>query len=590
MIMFTGGGNSLKLAHAFFILLVLVHLRPALGFISGVGVGDANNIRCPERERQTLLKFKKALVDDYGRLSSWRSKDKNCCNWKGVHCSNQTGHVLELHLGQNRYSPDQPWRPLRGMISPCLLEFPDLTFLDLSENDFNQSNLPEFIGSLSNLKHLDLSWTNLSGPISHQLENLSHLQFLNLLGNDLIIIENLEWLSHLPSIEYLDLTSINLSVVNDWLEVVSHLSNLTTLNLWGCDLPSQMFSSLSGFNYWKSLTSLESLNLNPNKLVSLPKPIGDICTLRKLYFFFNNANAQLVELVNNLSRYAKDSLEDLGLSYNQLTGSLPNFTLFPSLKYLGLSNNILNGTVPKSIGSLYKLEWLDMSSNFLQGTMSEAHFSNLSKLRHWHELVVLNLAGNKFSGEVPNSLGRLSNLETLKLFNNSFSGNLPSALKKCSSLKVIDLGDNRFSGKVPAWIGEGLPKLIVLILRSNKFDGSIPLNLCWLTHLQTLDLSLNDISGTIPFCLNNFTAMAQEGYDYDMINGLDYFSYVGNFTSQVQYFGSATVVLKGREDEYGTNLGLLVMINLSGNKLIGKLPTEISSLLELVALNVSGKT
>ena len=110
------------------------------------------------------------------------------------------------------------------MISPSLLELPGLNFLDLSENDFNQRNLLEFIRSLSNLKHLDLSRANLFGPISRQLGNLLHLQYLNLKGNDLIIIENLEWLSHLPSIEYLDLTSLNLSVVNDWLEVVSHLS------------------------------------------------------------------------------------------------------------------------------------------------------------------------------------------------------------------------------------------------------------------------------------------------------------------------------------------------------------------------------
>ena len=268
MIMFTGGGKSLILAHAFFILLVLVHLRPALGFISRVGVGDANNIRCPERERQALLKLKKSLVDDYGQLSSWRRKDKNCCNWKGVHCSNQTGHVLELHLSGKHIKADQP---LQGMISPSLHELPNLIFLDLSDNDFNQNNLPEFIGSLSNLKHLDLSWANLSGPISHQFENLLHLQYLNLKGNDLIIIENLEWLSHLPSIEYLDLTSLNLSVVNDWLDVVSHLANLTTLSLLACDLPSQRFSSLSSFNYWKSLTSLESLNFDTNKLVSLPK-------------------------------------------------------------------------------------------------------------------------------------------------------------------------------------------------------------------------------------------------------------------------------------------------------------------------------
>ena len=81
--------------------------------------------------------------------------------------------------------------------------------------------------------------------------------------------------------------------------------------------------------------------------------------------------------------------------------------------------------------------------------------------------------------------------------------------------------------------------------------------------------------------------MAQKGYYRDMIFGLGYFLDVGNSTSQVRYVNSATVVLKGREDEYGKNLGLLIMISLSGNKLIGKLPIEISSLLELVTLNVS---
>ena len=82
--------------------------------------------------------------------------------------------------------------------------------------------------------------------------------------------------------------------------------------------------------------------------------------------------------------------------------------------------------------------------------------------------------------------------------------------------------------------------------------------------------------------------MAQNEYYYDTTFELSYFLDVGNSTSQVRYFDSATVVLKGREDEYGQNHGLLTMINLSGNKLIEKLPIEISSLLELVTLNVSG--
>ena len=62
------GGGFLKLLHAF--LMLLVHLSPALGFISGAGVGDANNIRCLKGERQALLEFKRGLVDDSGKLSS----------------------------------------------------------------------------------------------------------------------------------------------------------------------------------------------------------------------------------------------------------------------------------------------------------------------------------------------------------------------------------------------------------------------------------------------------------------------------------------------------------------------------------------
>ncbi|XP_023877876.2 receptor-like protein EIX2 [Quercus suber] len=63
-------------------------------------------------------------------------------------------------------------------------------------------------------------------------------------------------------------------------------------------------------------------------------------------------------------------------------------------------------------------------------------------------------------------------------------------------------------------------------------------------------------------------------------HGLNYM-YIGD------YVDSAMVALKGREYKFGKNLGLLKIINLSSNKLTGKLPTEITSLLELVVLNVS---
>ena len=176
------GERSLIILYA--ILTFSLHLKPAIGFTSRVG---DDSVMCIERERQALLEFKKGLVDHHGRLSSWGSEDekKNCCNWEGVHCSNQTGRVLELHL--NAYQIDGFQRLLGMNISPSLLELHHLTFLDLSGNDFNESPIPKFIGSLSNLKYLDLSCANLSGPVPHQLENLSHLQYLNLGWNDLKI-------------------------------------------------------------------------------------------------------------------------------------------------------------------------------------------------------------------------------------------------------------------------------------------------------------------------------------------------------------------------------------------------------------------
>ena len=95
MIKVMGSGRSLKLLYAF--LTLLLHLKPALGFTSGVG---DDNVKCIEKERQALLEFKKGFVEGYqGKLSSWGNEDeKNCCHWKGVSCNNQTGHEIELKL------------------------------------------------------------------------------------------------------------------------------------------------------------------------------------------------------------------------------------------------------------------------------------------------------------------------------------------------------------------------------------------------------------------------------------------------------------------------------------------------------------
>ncbi|KAG5549793.1 hypothetical protein RHGRI_014935 [Rhododendron griersonianum] len=83
---------------------MLTYLNPALA-LSSSGVGDAKTIRCTERERQALLEFKEAVMDDFGSLSSWgttkEEEDLNdCCKWKGVQCSNYntTSYVTMVDL------------------------------------------------------------------------------------------------------------------------------------------------------------------------------------------------------------------------------------------------------------------------------------------------------------------------------------------------------------------------------------------------------------------------------------------------------------------------------------------------------------
>ncbi|CAL5343067.1 unnamed protein product [Camellia sinensis] len=174
--------KSIQLLHVFVVVLLLNYI-PVLGLSSG-GVEAANKIRCIEREKQALLKFKEAAIDHYGILSSWGNEEdkKDCCKWSGVHCNNHSGHVtmLDLHVPENlSYSYG-----LRGEMSPSLLELQHLKYLDLSGNSF-EGRIPESIASLSRLQVLNLNFNHFGGPIPHQLGNLSNLRYLDLSFNDL---------------------------------------------------------------------------------------------------------------------------------------------------------------------------------------------------------------------------------------------------------------------------------------------------------------------------------------------------------------------------------------------------------------------
>ena len=154
------------------------------------------------------------------------------------------------------------------------------------------------------------------------------------------------------------------------------------------------------------------------------------------------------------------------------------------------------------------------------------------------------------------------------LSNNRLSGELPSALRNCTNINTLDLGGNRFSGNIPEWIGQTMPRLLILRLRSNLFNGSIPLQLCTLSSLHILDLAQNNLSGYIPFCVGNLSAMASE-------------------IDSERYEGQLMVLTKGREDRYKSILYLVNSIDLSNNSLSGDVPGGLTNLSRLGTLNLS---
>ncbi|TYH46784.1 hypothetical protein ES332_D11G363000v1 [Gossypium tomentosum] len=168
----------------------------------------------------------------------------------------------------------------------------------------------------------------------------------------------------------------------------------------------------------------------------------------------------------------------------------------------------------------------------------------------------------------------------LNLRNNTLFGELPSTLQNSPHLIMLDLSENHFSGNVPAWIGDKFSNLVILSLRSNNFDGHIPHKFCDLQFLQNLDLAHNNISGVIPKCFNNLTAMATT-------NKTNNFVFSESVDAALVIL-KALLVLKGREDEYGSTLGLVMSMDLSANSLTGEIPKEIGSLAGLLSLNFSG--
>ncbi|XP_035549706.1 receptor-like protein EIX2 [Juglans regia] len=495
--------NFVSIAHLFLFFFFLFLLGPpSLEFIKHAScTGSHSTVKCFEKERKALLAFKESLTDPSGRLSSWVGE--NCCTWIGVGCDNRTRNVVKLDLKNpvdpvfdtktNEVSKAFKKSCLGGKISTSLLDLKLLSYLDLSLNNFNGSNIPTFLGSLENLRYLNLSFSTFGGVITPHLGNLSRLQCLDLHSRSFfgtfprLEVESLHWLAGFPSLKYLRMSVVNLYNASDWLQAVNVLPSLTELHLRGCGLVS-----LPQTIYSINFTGLSVLDLSSNKLDSpIPHWLSNLSDLTVL----NLASSSLRGVFSDAVIFNLHSLRELHLSNNnQLEGQLPSsLGNLTNLRILDLSGNYFIGEKPSSFTNLCQLQTFDLSSNNVSGEivglvdgLSQCSTSSLESLF---------LSDNKLLGGIlPHSLGGLEKLKTIELESCSFWGSIPSSVGKLSSLEELFLSENQMNGSISETIGN-LSMLVSLDLRSNFWEGALTeAHFQNLSRLERMLLSVSESS------------------------------------------------------------------------------------------------
>ncbi|CAN0189920.1 unnamed protein product, partial [Ectocarpus sp. 4 AP-2014] len=158
------------------------------------------------------------------------------------------------------------------------------------------------------------------------------------------------------------------------------------------------------------------------------------------------------------------------------------------------------GPIPKELGHLSELEELSLSFNQLTGAIP-------AQLGALNSVTLLDLSKNQLSGYIPPELGKLRELKTLRLRTNQLTGAIPMELGRLAVLEYLDLGGNELTGPIPPELGK-LGALKQLQLGKNKLDWPIPEELGDLSELEGLSLGFNQLKGPRP--PSNFVASSQE--------------------------------------------------------------------------------
>ncbi|KAL2589435.1 hypothetical protein AAZV13_13G229200 [Glycine max] len=247
------------------------------------------------------------------------------------------------------------------------------------------------------------------------------------------------------------------------------------------------------------------------------------------------------------------------LKSQNLRGMLPRELIrLPYLEEIDLTKNYLNGTIPTQWGSS-NLRSISLYGNRLTGPIPK-EIANITNLQN------LVLEFNQFSGNLPPELGNLPSIQKLHLTSNNFTGELPETLAKLTTLTELRLSDNQFSGKIPDFI-QRWTDLEMLTIQGSGLSGPIPSEISFLQNLY--DLRISDLNGSDSAFppINNMTKMKILILRSCHIND-----------TLPQYLGNKT------------NFNDMQVLDLSYNKLSGNITEAFQDLLGLTYLYFTGNS
>ena len=509
--------------------------------------------------------------------------DNNLISLFETNSFGQMSNLIEIYFSKNLIKKLDFHYAFRFQIST-------LEFIDFSHNQIEFIDGFNFFSKFPNLESLDLAFNQFHSLSNTYFLNLFRLKYLILNNNQILTIENGTF-SYLKNLLLLDLSQ-NLIYNLGGNIVFDQLSNLRNLILSSNQIEQ---ISMNDFRGLSSLLSLDLrrnqinqveeksflflrniilLKLGSNKLKSLNKSLAKLKSLRHLDVSFNNLNHLDVEyletlsfldvshntrlnqveisnnlivlnvsntsfeLISDLNFSSKSSLEELDLSFNNLTGiDFGFFTYLETILKLNLKQTILEDYKFLNRVSL-NLRKIDLSENqdfegflnlmqfrfFEEIKISNSNLSSFEMYTSYSKLNYLDLSQNiiKVVKYMPNNLIHLNLSQNSLEFILNYDLEFKYFIDVCKNLKTIDLSKsfsksmsnrifffdnllefanfsennmNLFPKFCQSYsVGYNHCKLKELKLNSNNFKKILFSNLIEMTQLEYLNLENNLIS------------------------------------------------------------------------------------------------